>query len=370
MRILQIGMTDNLGGIETFLINYYRNIDKTKIQFDFVNIYDKKLYFQDEIENMGGKVYKLTSYYKNPIKYIKELKKLINQNKYEIVHCNMNSAAMIFPLIAGKFSNAKIVIAHSHNSSSDKGFFKSFLHNINKRFIPIFANVFFACSNDAGKWFFSKRILKSDKYEVIYNAIDAKKFEYNQKNREKKQKELGLDKNTIIIGHVGRFEKQKNHEFLIELFNEMYKERKNIKLLLIGEGTLKQTLKEKVLNMHLENNVIFLGRRDDIEDLYQIMDVFVFPSLYEGLGTVLIEAQYSGLPCVVSNNIPKEAQITRRFEYLELKKINEWKNTIFRFINNSISEREKNTFLENYRKFDIKIATENLEKKYIKLLEK
>ena len=156
MRVLQIGMTDNLGGIETFLINYYRNIDKTKIQFDFVNIYDKKLYFQDEIENMGGKVYKLTSYYKKPIKYIKELIRTINENNYEIIHCNMNSAAMIYPLIAGKFSKAKIIIAHSHNSSSDKGILKSILHSINKHFIPFFANTFFACSNEAGKWFFSE----------------------------------------------------------------------------------------------------------------------------------------------------------------------------------------------------------------------
>lgn len=370
MRILQIGMTDNLGGIETFLINYYRNIDKTKIQFDFVNIYKEKLYFQEEIENMGGKVYKLTSYYKNPIKYIKELKKLINQNKYEIVHCNMNSAAMIYPLIAGKISNAKVIIAHSHNSSSDKGLLKSVLHNINKHFIPLFANTFFACSNEAGKWFFNKNILNSDKFKVIYNAIDTEKFIYNEQIRHKKQKELKLDKNKIIIGHVGRFEKQKNHEFLIDIFNEILKINPNVMLLLIGEGSLKQHIKEKVTKLDLEDKVIFLGKRNDVNELYQVMDVFVFPSLYEGLGTVLIEAQYSGLPCVVSNNIPKEAQITRRFEYLELKKINEWKNTIFGFINNSISEREKNTFLENYRKFDIKIATENLEKKYIKLLEK
>ena len=370
MRILQIGMTDNLGGIETFLINYYRNINKKNIQFDFVNIYNKKLYFQNEIEDMGGKVYKLTSYYKRPIKYIKELIKLINENNYEIIHCNMNSAVMIYPLIAGKLSKAKIVIAHSHNSSSDKGILKTVLHNINKHFIPLFANTFFACSIEAGKWFFNNKKLNSDRFKVIYNAIDTEKFIYNEKMREEKLKELKIDKNKKIIGHVGRFEKQKNHEFLIDIFNEIFKKEPNAILLLIGDGSLKQHIKEKTIELNIQDKVIFLGKRNDVEELYQAMDVFVFPSLYEGLGTVLIEAQYSGLPCVVSNKIPNETQITDTIKYLQLEKTSEWKENILYFINNKKVKRENNVLKDVAKQFDIKIAAKELEKKYIELLDK
>ena len=168
IRVLQLGMTDTLGGIETFLMNYYRNIDKSRVQFDFVNIYSNDLCFQNEIISLGGNVYKAPNYYKHPFKYIMFVSKLIKEYDYKIVHCNMNSAAMLFPLIAAKVASAKIIISHSHNASSDKGIIKTIMHNINKHFIPFFANYYFACSYKAGKWFYSKRILNYRNFKISF----------------------------------------------------------------------------------------------------------------------------------------------------------------------------------------------------------
>lgn len=358
IRVLQLGMTDNLGGIETFLMNYYRNIDKTKIQFDFINIYPNKLCFQNEIENLGGKVYKVHSYYNHPIKYLNDVIKIINDNDYHIVHCNMNSAAMLYPIIAGKKSNAKIVIAHSHNSSSDKGIIKTIMHNINRHFIPLYANEYFACSEKAGEWFFSKKIRASNKYKIINNAVDMKKYEYNEKIREEKRKELKIKDNAFVIGHVGRFSKQKNHSFLIDTFNKIHNENNNAILLLIGQGPLESKIKEKVNNLNLQDSVIFLGKRLDVNEWYNAMDLFVLTSLYEGLPVVGVEAQSNGLPCIFSDNITREISISKSVEYLPLNET-KWVKNISNYYT---FERNKNTNISN--DFDIKYAAKKLEKIY------
>lgn len=325
IKILQMGMTDNLGGIETYLINYYRNIDKNKIQFDFTNIYPNKLCFQDEMESMGAKIYKVSSYYKHPIKYIKEVKRIIKENNYNIVHCNMNSAAMLYPLIAAKFAGARVIIAHSHNNSSDKGLVKSLLHNINRYFIPLFANNYFACSEEAGKWFYGKKILKSDKFKVIRNSIDHDKFIYNKEIREKVRKALNIKKDTFVVGHVGRFAPQKNHSFLIDIFKDVVRENEDSKLLLIGIGDLQESIKNKVKELGLEDKVLFLNNRNDVNEIMQAMDVFVLPSLYEGLGIVLVEAQASGLPIVTNDEIPSIVKISDNYKTLSLEQsFKEW----------------------------------------------
>lgn len=323
IRVLQVGMTDNLGGIETFLMNYYRHIDKSKIQFDFINIYEDNLCFSDEIQKMGGLIYKVSNYYKHPLKYIHEVVDIINSNNYKIVHCNMNSAAIIYPLIACKLSNAKIVISHSHNSSSDKGLLKEILHNINKNFIPFLATDYFACSDIAGKWFFSQKIRNSKNYKIIYNAVDLEKFKYNELKRINKRKELNIANNTFVIGHVGRFCKQKNHRFLLNFFAQFHNENNNSKLILIGQGPLMEKMKEQVKKLNIENDVLFLGQRNDINELYFAMDAFALPSLYEGLPLVGVEAQTSGLKCYFSDNITKELSLSNSCEYLPLM-VNEW----------------------------------------------
>lgn len=361
-RILQIGMKYALGGIESYLINYYRNIDKSKYQFDFINIYPKELCFQKELEKSGANIYNVTSYYKHPIKFIRELKKIIKFNNYQIVHCNMNSAAVLFPLIAAKMSKAKVIIAHAHNSSSDKGIFKALLHNINKKFIPLFANTYFACSNKAGEWFFSKKILNSKKYFIINNAIDVKKFKFNNTIRKEKRKELGINDNTLVIGHVGRFVPQKNHEFLIDIFNEVYKKNKNAVLLLIGFGPLEENIKFKVSKLKLSKNVLFLGKRTDVNELYQAMDVFLLPSLYEGLPLVGIEAQTAGLTCFLSKTITNEINLFNSINFIDLKTSPKLCASEILALSKCGSKENRNTNYEKIRKsnYNIKTAAKRL----------
>ena len=338
IRILQLGMTNNLGGIETFLMNYYKSMDKNDIQFDFINIYDTPLCFQDEIKDMGGKIYNVPTYYRHPIKYINSVKKIINNSSYQIIHCNMNSAAMIFPLIAAKLSNAKIIIAHSHNASSDKGIIKSIMHSINKHFIPLLATNYFACSDKAGKWFYSNKILKSNKYKVIYNAIDIKKFQFNSKIRTIKRQELNINEDTLVIGHVGRFNKQKNHKFIIDVFKDVYDVNHNSILLLIGIGPLENEMKKKTKELGLIDNVKFLGQRNDVNELYNIMDIFVLPSLYEGLPLVGVEAQINGVKCLFANTITTELSISKECEYIKLDK-NKWSEKILKYKNDKRIEK-------------------------------
>ena len=318
-----MGMTNNLGGIETYLINYYRNIDRSRIQFDFTNIYDSDLCFQQEMESYGAKIYKVFNYYKHPIKYLKQVKKIIKDNDYKIVHCNMNSAVMLYPLIAAKLGGAKVIISHSHNSSSDKGFLKTILHNINKHFIPLFSNTYFACSDKAGKWFYNKKILNSDKYFVINNAIDTKKFAYNLNSRVKKRQELGINDSTIVIGHVGRFNKQKNHNFLVDVFYKFHKKNPDSLLLLVGDGPLMSEIKNKVQLLKLSDCVNILGKRNDANELYQAMDIFALPSIYEGLPLVGVEAQVSGVKCIFSTNITKEVKLSTQTLFLPLD-VDKW----------------------------------------------
>ena len=362
IKVLQIGMVNTLGGgIQTFLMNYYNNIDRKKIQFDFVNIYnDGEFYYKKQIENLGGKVYNLSNYYRHPIRYIKELINLINENKYEIIHCNMNSAVMLYPLIASKLSKAKIIISHSHNSSSDKGVIKSVLHNINKHFIPLFANYYFACSNVAGEWFYSKKILKSDKYFVIKNAIDTTKFKDIKLDVNEYKSKLGINEHDKVLLHVGRFTKQKNQRYLINLFKKYHKKHKNSTLLLVGEGEYLEDIKKENKD---DNSIKFLGQRTDINKIMKLSDIFILPSLYEGLPLVGIEAQYCGLPCIFSDQITKELTISESIAYMPLNDSKEsWIDMIDKLID------KKNKIIDD--SYDISIEAKRLEKLYKDLLKR
>ena len=313
IKILQIGMTNSLGGIEAYLINYYRKINQKKVLFDFLNIYSDNICFRDEIIELGGKIIDLPSYYKHPIRYIREVKRIIIAGNYDIIHCNMSSSTMLFPLIAAKMAGAKVIISHAHNNSSDKGIIKSIIHNINKHFLPILANYYFACSISAAEWFFNKKIIDSNRFYLINNPVDTENFAFNNEVRIKKRKELNIKEGMTVIGHVGRFVKVKNHVFLIDVFSEYLKLNRDSLLLLIGVGELQAEIKNKVKQLEIDDKVYFLNNRNDVGELMQAMDIFVFPSLYEGLGMVLVEAQTSGLPILASHNMPKEVEINSNF---------------------------------------------------------
>ena len=269
------------GGVESVVMNYYRNIDKSKVQFHFICDEDSTDIPYDEIEKLGGKVIVVPPYQKL-FKYQKELYKIFKENNYKIVHSHIN-ALSVFPLRVAKKAGVPIRIAHSHSTSNKKEWKKNIVKNILRPFSKVYANKFFACTKHAGEWLFGKKIIERKELNVINNAIDLKKFEFNEKIRENLRKEFGIKEDTIVIGHIGRFMKQKNHDFLIDVFNELIKKDENSILILIGQGPLLNDMKQKVRDLKIEDKVKFIGQVTDVEKYYNIMDVFLFPSIYEGL---------------------------------------------------------------------------------------
>lgn len=271
----------NGGGVESVVMNYYRNIDRNKIQFHFLCDEDSTDIPYEEIEKLGGKVIVIPPYQKL-FKYQKELYKIFKENNYKIVHSHIN-ALSVFPLRIAKKAKIPVRIAHSHSTSNKKEWKKNILKMILRPLSKLYANNYFACTEYAGKWLFGKKVVERKELNVINNAIDLKKFEFNKNTRKALRKELGIKEDTLIIGHVGRFMKQKNHDFLIEVFNEVYKKNQNTLLILIGQGPLLSEIKQKAINLNIEDKVKFIGQVTDVEKYYNIMDIFLFPSIYEGL---------------------------------------------------------------------------------------
>lgn len=363
IRIAQIMGKWVGGGVEAVVMNYYRNIDKEKIQFDFICDSDSTDIPYKEIEDLGGKVI-LVPPYQKIFKYHKELKRVLKEGNYKIVHSHINTLS-VFSLYAAKKAGVPVRIAHSHSTTNKKEWKKNLLKQVLRPLAKKYATHYFACTEHAGRWMFNNKEINKGNVYILNNAIDLDKYKYSKKTRDKKREELGIKENAFVIGHIGRFVKQKNHEFIIDVFNEIHKENKNAILLLIGQGPLMDEIKEKVKELKLTRCVKFLGQRNDANELYQAFDTFFFPSLYEGLGMVAIEAQVSGLPCVVSTEVPSIAKVTDCLEFLELEDtINTWKNTIL----DKVSEKRK-SHVEEVRKagYDIKEEVTKLEKKYREL---
>jgi glycosyltransferase involved in cell wall biosynthesis len=306
----------NRAGIETLLMNIYRNLDREKIQFDFLVQTYKKNDYEDEIKKLGGRIYKIKrlNVFK-PHKFYNDLRKFFkNHNEYEIVHSHINTFSKIVLKAAAK-ENIKVKIAHAHTSYA--GFnLKMIIKYLYRLNINKYADYKFACSYDAAKWVFGN----NKEYILFKNGIEYEKFLYNDKTRNKIRKELGLSNNDILIGHVGRFSKSKNHDFLIDAFKELQKKNDNSYLMLVGKGVLEDLIKEKVKRYNLTEKVSFMGVRNDVYKLMQAMDVFAFPSTYEGLPIAVVEAQAASLPCLVSNNVSKEVVIDPNLiDYASLK---------------------------------------------------
>lgn len=363
IRIAQIMGKWVGGGVEAVVMNYYRNIDRNKIQFDFICDDDSTCIPKEEIENLGGKVILIPPYQK-VLKYHKELKKVLKEGQYKIVHSHIN-ALSVFSLWAAKSAKVPVRIAHSHSTSNKKEWKKTLLKNVLRPFSKLFATDYFCCSELAGRWLFGNKTYNQGKVYLLNNAIDVEKFKYNEKARKQKRKELNIKDNELVIGHIGRFVKQKNHEFLIDIFNEIHNQNKNTILLLAGDGPLKEEIQNKVKELGLEKNVQFLGQRNDANELYQAMDLFLFPSLYEGLGMVLIEAQCAGLPCVASTEVPQIAKISKEIDFLPLTKdITLWSKACIEKLKNSNRINKK----IKMKQYDIINESKKLEKKYRNLI--
>ncbi len=328
------------GGVEAVLMNYYRHIDRNKIQFDFICDEDSTDIPYDEIESLGGKVI-LCPPYQKLFKYIKELKKIFKDNNYSIVHSNINTLS-VFPLYAAKKVGVPVRIAHSHSTSNKKEWKKNLVKNLLRPFSKLYANKYMCCSELSGRWLFGNKEYDKGNVYLLNNAIDLEKFKYDEKIGKKKRKELGIDDKTLVVGHIGRFVEQKNHRFLIDIFNEIHKKKKDSLLLLAGQGPLMEEMKEKVHTLGLDGCVHFLGQRKDVNELYQVFDLFLLPSLYEGLPVVGVEAQASGNLCYLSDAMTKETKVLDSTRFMSLKNsAEEWANEILKDA-------------KNYNKFDTK----------------
>ena len=361
IRVLQIIGDVVGGGVENVIMNYYRHIDKSKIQFDFVVHEGALESYIREVENYGGNIFVIPSYRMNILKYTYDIYKIIKENKYNIVHSNMNSLSG-FPLMAAYFAGAKVRILHNHTTDSPEEGIRTLIKRILRPFAKMFANQYWACSKLAAEWMYGKKVVKENKVTIINNAIDLDKFKFDKEKREKIRKKLGLE-NCFVIGHVGRFEKTKNHNFLIGVFYEILKQKPFAKLLLVGDGSLKDKIQIQVEKLGLAEKVIFLGVRNDVADLYNVMDAFVFPSLYEGLGMSVIEAQVNGLPVIASNVISDEAKVNDNIELFSLHQyLKDWCNEV-----ENAKRKELNMNGELLKKFDIRKECKKLESLYLKL---
>lgn len=303
VRVLHIVTNMDRGGLETMLMNYYRHMDREKIQFDFLEHRRERAAYDDEIESLGGRIFRLPRL--NPLSsdYFHALNAFFAAHpEYRIVHSHLDCMSA-YPLRAAKNAKVPVRIAHAHSTSQDRNW-KLVFKLISKKLISLYATDLFACSVDAGEWMFGTKDV-----HILPNAIDLERYAFNLLIRNQTRKALGLD-DAFVIGHVGRFSAVKNHSFLTDVFAQIKRQEPNSKLLLVGAGSEMQAVQQKVTALGLGADVIFTGVRNDVANLMQAMDVFVFPSLYEGLGIVLIEAQASGLPCVVSDVIPREAYLT------------------------------------------------------------
>mgnify|MGYP004525208503 CR=1 FL=1 len=350
------------GGVESVVMNYYRHIDRTKIQFDFLCDKDSTNIPYEEIEQLGGRVILIPPYQK-VFKYQKELIRIFKENNYKIVHSHINTLS-VFPLRAAKKAGVKVRIAHSHSTTNKKEWKKNLLKQVLRPFSKVYATDYMCCSELAGKWLFGDKAYDSGKVYLLNNAIDLDKFKYDEYLRKEKRKELNITDDTLVIGHVGRFVAQKNHTFLIDIFNEVHKQKENSILLLAGQGPLMVEIKEKVKVFGIEDSVKFLGQRNDINELYQAFDVFCLPSLYEGLPVVGVEAQATGLLCVFSDDMTKETKVLDTTEFLSLNQsAEEWAHNIlydvkkYKRVDTSKEMTAKN--------FNIKEETKKLEEYYL-----
>ena len=360
IRILHVVTYMGRGGLETMLMNYYRALNRNKFQFDFLTHRFEKHEYDDEIYSLGGRIYHISRLNPFSMSYKMELHKFLKEHsEYKIIHVHQDCLSSVI-LKEAKKCNIPVRIAHSHSSSQNKNI-KYIIKLIYKRIIPKYSTQLLACGKEAGDWMFG-----GYPYQILNNAIDARKYNFNSKVRNKIRQQFQISRETKVIGHVGRFSEPKNHSFLIEIFRCIHEKHENTKLLLVGAGELFNQIKQKVRRYGLEDDVIFTGIRADVADLMQAMDIFLFPSLYEGLPLTIIEAQSAGLPCVISDKVPIECAITDLVRQVPLDSDKSvWANIVWE---NTCKRKEM--YLEICEAgFDINNNVKKLQRMYLHCLE-
>lgn len=360
IKIVMILNNLDLNGISSVVMNYCTNINFNKFS---VNILAGSLInpsYKNICENLGISIKELPSRKDSPEMFYNALFKELKRNNYDIAHIHGNSATITMELFLAWISGIKIRIAHIHNSTCNH-------MKINKLLIPLFNKLYthgFACSTLAGNWLF-----KNKKYYVIPNGFDTTRFYFNLEYRKIIRKQLNLNDNNFLIGHVGRFNNQKNHPFLLKVFEQVAKKNSNVYLILVGNGPDFDKINQLINQHPYKNRIIVYGETTEIEKIYSAMDLFAFPSKYEGLGIVVLEAQISGLPCCISSSVPNDVIISDNINFIPINNdsIPLWCDKILYYTINNINRTIRNKI--NIKKFDIKNNVEYLENLYFKLLE-
>ena len=364
IRILQISYGMDRGGAETLIMNIYRNIDRTKVQFDFLLHNPARTAYEDEIESLGGRIHHIPRFLGyNKLSYDRNLKAfLLDHPEYRIIHDHLMDSAEETFRVAKKLG--RITIAHSHIAESSKHlsdcirfFFRRNLYKV--------CDYRFACSRAAGEWLYRG---KAD-YTVLNNGIDTEKYRFSEEERSGKRKELGLSPDTVLITNIGRMVEQKNQKRLIDIFALFRESHPDSVLMIVGTGPLEEKLKKEAGNRGVEGSVIFTGERSDVPSLLAASDIFLFPSLFEGLGIVLVEAEAEGLPCVFSSNIPEEVDLipslVRRTSLASPD--SEWAGAVEKALGEQKISRERQYLSVREKGYDIRESAAKMEKFYLSL---
>jgi len=361
INILHIVPALDSGGVENLLLNYYNHIDRDKFKFDFIVYGKEKGTLESAFEKLGSKIYHIPSRHESFIMSCRQMKEIIRCNNYDIVHAHQNRMSFI-PLYYAKKYGVHKRIAHSHMAFEPEGMIKKLERKLFSVLIKHYATDWFACGADAAKWLYGNTNTTNNKVYIMKNAICIEKYAFNTDVRNQKRKELGVE-DKFVIGHVGRFSYQKNHEYLLNIFNEVYRKNKNAILILVGSGELENSIKEKVKKLGLEDAVKFLGVCNNVNEILQAMDVFLLPSLYEGLPIVLIESQAAGLKSFAADTITSEIKYSSLLEYISLENPPQyWANEILKYSNSSYRKDTSSVLKE--AGYDIKEEARKLELLY------
>lgn len=365
IRVLHSVSNMDRAGIETMLMNYYRHMDRTKVQFDFLCNKTKPGAYDNEINAMGGRIYHTPGL--NPAKYpvyLKYMKKLFQEHpEYQIIEAH-NGALGVYALHAAKLNGIPNRIFHAHGASITKDW-KLPIKLVCKALLPSNMNVNYSCGIAAAKCYFGDKVVNEGNYTLIPNAIEVERFVFNQETRNKIRKENGLEKKHVI-GHVGRFMAQKNHSFLLDVFAELVSKDVDTYLVLLGDGELMDQMKEKAKKLGIDDKVLFVGNVGNANEWYQAFDCFVLPSVWEGLPVVGVEAQAADLPCIFSDNVTTEIGLSDKAQFISLNADPRvWVEALQKALNDG--DRKDNSKLIADNHYDIKVEAIKLQSRYLEM---
>lgn len=356
IRVAQVLNRMDSGGVEAVVMNYYRHIDRKQVQFDFYFAKDSVFPQREELEKMGAGIYPIPSYTK-VFSYHRVLHHAFKRGNYQIVHAHLSTMS-VFPLFAAWRAGIPVRICHNHSTAHWGEGKKTLLKYLLRPFAKVFATDYFACGEKAGRWMYGNRCFERGRVHVMPNAIDTKKFVYDEEAKRCLRAELDIPQDAFVLGHVGRFMYQKNHAFLLRVFQRLLSSRQDAWLLLIGEGERMKLIRSEVEKMGIEGKVRFTGTRSDVAKLYSAMDVFCLPSFYEGLPVVALEAQANGLPCLFSDRMTKEVVLTPGARQLSIENPEPWVK--------AVQEAQRQNTCALPERYDIAFEGEILKNFYIK----